>query len=453
MNEYETVLLRRFASKGDAEAFAEITRLYAGMVHGSCLRVTCDPARAADAVQETFFHLAKNARQVGGSLAGWLHRVAVGKSVDMVRSDAARRRREQEYVAQPRETDRWADISPLVDEVLLEMDTPARELLLRHFFQGETITAIAAETGVSQPTASRRMEAAVEQLRARLRTRGVMVSAAVLGTLMAGAACSAPAAVLAELAKMAMVSPGTAAGATTTLAVMKTAAVVVAVAGLAGWMFYQSNRPMKSGTRSVETMRAAQPAEAPASMPAEAPMTVAPLPELVASSPDAPAAEPAIEGVASGAMAGASGGFTEQPPAPGLRFGGVMVVDSNPATPTGALNRFALALSTAAVWPERLRDCFETGSREFKGFERIIQAPQTGEERALQQCFLSLSAPVEVIETRPADDGMRVKWRARVRKEFSLVKDGVEKQWQHGDYFELEIRLKQVGSEWKIAGF
>ncbi|MCD6394383.1 MAG: hypothetical protein J7M40_12845 [Planctomycetes bacterium] len=42
MLESESVLLQRFASTGDAEAFSEIVRRHAGMVYGMSLRVLSD---------------------------------------------------------------------------------------------------------------------------------------------------------------------------------------------------------------------------------------------------------------------------------------------------------------------------------------------------------------------------------------------------------------------------
>ncbi|MCU0784836.1 MAG: sigma-70 family RNA polymerase sigma factor [Verrucomicrobia bacterium] len=463
--ESERELLRRYVRENDPEVFSLITRLYAGVVYGACLRITGDPARAADAAQETFFHLARNARRVTGSLAGWLHRVAVGKAVDLIRSDVARRRREQEYAALPRETDQWADISPLVDEALQDLDAESRDVLVRHYLQGETLTEIAAAKDISQPTASRRHGDALEQLRGNLRAKGVVVSAAVLVTLMAGAASTAPAAVLAELGKMALASSGAAAGATATAVGMKvTVAVVAAAAGVGGWMVYQANRPADSSASATEpppVIQQVQPAlvetvrentalaVAPASV---SPASVTTTPRTAAA--ESPAQATKARGGFGGGAARGSDGWQVLPN--GARMGGMArssSIDSNPATPTGALNRFALALSMAAVRPERLGDCFVPGSEEFAGFQRMIQSPETDEERALQQCLLSLSAPVEVIETTPTDDGLRVKWRARVTKEFSQKVDGVNKQWQRGDPFELEVRLKQVGAEWRIAGF
>ena len=98
MAESESALLQRFVGTGDTEAFAQIVRRYAGLVYGTCLRILADADRAADATQETFFQLMKKAGEVRGSLGGWLHRVATGKAVDLIRSDSARRQWEQAYL-------------------------------------------------------------------------------------------------------------------------------------------------------------------------------------------------------------------------------------------------------------------------------------------------------------------------------------------------------------------
>jgi RNA polymerase sigma factor (sigma-70 family) len=205
MSEHEMVLLRQFTETGDAEAFSEITRRYAGFVYGTCLRVTGDAECARDATQDTFFQLLKHAKRVTGSLGGWLHQVATRRAVDMVRRDKARRERERAFAAgSAQETDAWAEVSPLVDEAMNEIESGQRDLLLRRFLQGESTVQMAAAEGMSQPTMSRRVEAALEQLRERLRKKGVGVAAAALGTIMVGTAQEAPAAVLVELGKMAL---------------------------------------------------------------------------------------------------------------------------------------------------------------------------------------------------------------------------------------------------------
>ena len=105
-----------------------------------------DADQAADATQETFFQLVKKADEVTGSIPGWLHRVAVAKAVDLIRSDARRRRREQVYAdAQSVPDATWREISPYVDETLGNLDDRTRAVLIGHFLEGRSMTALAEQ--------------------------------------------------------------------------------------------------------------------------------------------------------------------------------------------------------------------------------------------------------------------------------------------------------------------
>jgi RNA polymerase sigma factor (sigma-70 family) len=214
MAETETILLKRFTGNGDAQAFAEIIRRHAGLVYGAALRILADVDRASDVAQETFMQLTKDAGNVTGSLPGWLHRVATHKAIDQRRRDASRRHREKEYAARPPdETGEWKKISPYVDVGLRELDPELRDVLILHFLEGRTTREIAALQNTSQATVSRRIGSGVEQLRAKLRRRGVIVAVGALSALLGdNAVQAAPMAVLTELGKMAIVG-GTAAGA------------------------------------------------------------------------------------------------------------------------------------------------------------------------------------------------------------------------------------------------
>jgi len=278
MAETEAILLRRFACSGDAEAFAEILRRYAGLVYGAALRVLADVDRASDIAQDTFLQLAKDAGSVTGSLPGWLHRVATHKAIDQVRRDATRRRREADHaVLRSEEATDWREISPFVDEGLNLLNPQVRSILIAHFLEGRSTREIARAQGVSQATISRRIEMGVELLRAGLRRRGILVAAGTLGLLLTENAVEAvPPALMTELGKIALISgslatPTTTAGVASTLGglvdsaltavktnllVVATAAVVVIGVGsvatyphLAGL----ARRPMPASWESVDS--------------------------------------------------------------------------------------------------------------------------------------------------------------------------------------------------------
>jgi len=234
MRESEEILLQRFVNTGDAEAFSEIVHRYAGLVYGSCLRVLEDQAAAADATQETFYQLLRNAGRITGSVPAWLHKVATCKAINAIRSDSSRRRREARYMAdKPREAMKWEDVSLYVDEELSELDEQTKDILIQHFFEGRTTTDIAAGQGLSQSTVSRRIDSGVEKLRGKLRKRGIMVALATLtGLLSENAVQAAPVVILKELGKMALVGgPAVAASGTTTAVAATSATATKAAAG------------------------------------------------------------------------------------------------------------------------------------------------------------------------------------------------------------------------------
>jgi RNA polymerase sigma-70 factor (ECF subfamily) len=208
----EIQLVQAFAANRSHEAFAEIVRTHAGLVYSACYRVLGEAARAEEAAQETFFYLSQHAENVTGSLAGWLHTAATRISINIVKSDVARKRREQEFASLPDSDLKWEHVAPQIDEAMLELDGEQRELLISHFLNRKTQCDLAEDMDVSQATVSRRIEAALTALREKLKSRGVAASVAVLMTGMATqSAQAAPAALTQSLGKMTM---GIAAGMT-----------------------------------------------------------------------------------------------------------------------------------------------------------------------------------------------------------------------------------------------
>ena len=211
--ENDFALLERFAASGDEEAFAEIVRRYAGVVYATSYRVVQDRGRAEDVAQEVFFKLLRRPHAVSQSLGGWLHQCATRLALDEVRSETARRKREANRRIETNEVEQqastWQEVSPHVDEALAVLPEESRELLVSHFLNGKSQSAIAIETRTSPATVSRRMRDAVTALRAELKRRGVVVAPALLvGLCRMNAPAQAqavPATLMNELGKMAIV--------------------------------------------------------------------------------------------------------------------------------------------------------------------------------------------------------------------------------------------------------
>jgi RNA polymerase sigma factor (sigma-70 family) len=272
MKKSEETLLGRLLREEDPDTFAAIVREYAPMVYGASHRVLGDDPMAADVVQETFYELSKSADRITESLGSWLHKVATRRAIDRVRENQSRRKREAAYAAQAIiEEEPWAEVEPLVDEALEELSPRWRELLVMHYLDGKSMTQIALLKGLSQPTVSRRITEGLHELRKKLRDRGVIISAVVLGTLLSETAQAVPERLLHSLHKLVLTKA--AAGAQPPLAGafsgiasgLKVALAITALAAVSAlsWFAFHDGARLKSGDTSRTALAADLPETAP----------------------------------------------------------------------------------------------------------------------------------------------------------------------------------------------
>lgn len=266
-------LLKRYATGGDPDVFGEIVRRYTALVYYTCLRVLHDKALAEDVTQDTFYRLMCKPGSVNRSVGAWLHRTATHRSLDVLRSDTARAKRERVYArdyyhgrANPPS---WSVLSPQIDEALARLSEPTRSLLIEHFLAGKTQRQLAQETNTSTATVSRRIKQGLKDLRQHLKQTGLAVGGAALTSMLTSqTTLAAPPQVGAELGKMAMVSGdpsmlGSGVISKGGLALKAGAAGVgVAVIGLAFYGLLQIDSgpaliiPAEQGTRSAVIDRA-----------------------------------------------------------------------------------------------------------------------------------------------------------------------------------------------------
>lgn len=255
--------LQRYAQDGDADAFRQLVETYQRLVYAACRRQLGSDADVEDAVQETFIRLAKNAGQIKRNLAGWLHRCATNVSISRIRRDAARRKYEAAWTPLD-EAESPKEIMVEIDAALDTLSDADRELILTHYLEGRSQTALAQMHGLTQPGVKYRLDRAVERLRAALNHRGVTTTAAALLTFVVHDSASAqvPAGVTTGLSKLGLsgVGVGATGGAsalgalvTSKLAIAGTA-MTVAAAGAIGVTQLGGDPPARSAVPVVTPM-------------------------------------------------------------------------------------------------------------------------------------------------------------------------------------------------------
>ena len=186
MTQSEKKLLERFVKTGDAQAFSEIVNNHSSLVYGVCLRVLDDKDLAMDISQEIFFQLAKSASSITDSLSSWLHRVATRKAINALRETSSRRRRERQYtVERPLEDPDWPELSAGIDQALMQLESEYRDILIKRFFESNTLDQIAEQNSSSTATVSRKINTGLAMMHQRLRKQGFIVAAGALSVMLA----------------------------------------------------------------------------------------------------------------------------------------------------------------------------------------------------------------------------------------------------------------------------
>lgn len=229
-------LLREYAEAGSEEAFQELVERYIDLVFSAASRrMGGDPHRAEEVAQRVFSDLARKAGSLPGDvmLGGWLHRHCCFVASNFARQEARRRNREKEAMemqalaAGPEPG--WDELAPLVDDAIQELPEPDRDAVLLRYMERRDFRGVGARLGVTEDTAQKRVSRALEKLRRILADRGLTLSAAGLGGLLAEhCVLAAPAGWAGRITSNALAGLSGKTGALATLG---------ALVGMAGWKF------------------------------------------------------------------------------------------------------------------------------------------------------------------------------------------------------------------------
>ncbi|HEU5079185.1 MAG TPA: sigma-70 family RNA polymerase sigma factor [Opitutaceae bacterium] len=197
----DSELLRVYAETRSEEAFKELVLRHHRMVYFAALRrLNGDAHRAQEVAQDVFADLARKSASLAARpvINGWLYVSACYGAAKVAR--AAQRKRAAEEKAAAEQLSALsngdiasADLSLVLDDILLKLNPADREAVLLRYFQGLTFSEMAGKLKLSEDGARLRLNRAIERMRSLLTKRGLTSSAAALsGVLASHAQISAP---------------------------------------------------------------------------------------------------------------------------------------------------------------------------------------------------------------------------------------------------------------------
>ena len=233
-------LLRRYVEDRSEDAFTELVHRHLGLVYATALRrVGHDAHLAEDVAQKVFADLARKAASLRGhaTLTGWLYVSAHVASAAVVRGE--QRRKSRESAAQTMQTldsdstpaPDWHHLRPVLDEVIVGLRDDEREAIALRFFEQRSFAEVGAALRLTEEAARKRVERALEKLRAVLARRGITSTTALLALALGEFGTNAAPAGLAPKIAGAALGQSTAAGAGLASLAMSVLAGAALVAG------------------------------------------------------------------------------------------------------------------------------------------------------------------------------------------------------------------------------
>ena len=165
-------------SRYNQDALAEAYRRHAGSVFGLSRRLLVDTALAEEIVQEVFLRLWNDPDKFDpgrGSLRSYLLAQCHGRSVDLLRSETSRRKREEKDLRRTAESgydlerEVWdLTVADHVRDAIAKLPENEREAIRLAYLGGHTYREVASVLGEPEGTVKSRIRSGLKHLRAEL---------------------------------------------------------------------------------------------------------------------------------------------------------------------------------------------------------------------------------------------------------------------------------------------
>jgi RNA polymerase sigma-70 factor (ECF subfamily) len=166
-------------------ALAEVYRRHGGAVHGLARRILGSVEQAEDVTQEVFVRLWEQPDRFDperGSLRSFLLSIAHGRAIDILRSNTARRAREERSAADVAtsgydiERHAWdLHMNDQVRKAVIALTPEQRQAIEMAYFGGHTYREVAQLLGEPEGTIKARIRSGLTRLRQALEAEGMQL--------------------------------------------------------------------------------------------------------------------------------------------------------------------------------------------------------------------------------------------------------------------------------------
>jgi RNA polymerase sigma factor (sigma-70 family) len=169
----DQALLRQFARDRSHVAFAALVNRHVDLVFNAALRQLHNRALAEDVCQAVFIVLARKAASLAPEvvLPGWLVKTAYLAARDAHKAESRRKNHEQRFAAMSATPTTTSDVfdggelSGEIDRALANLNDADRGAIVLRYLQGCSVGQVAAAMNISETTAAKRLQRALEKLR------------------------------------------------------------------------------------------------------------------------------------------------------------------------------------------------------------------------------------------------------------------------------------------------